>query len=69
MDLLLLVLMIIQTNDNEICYSEKNGNKICFFDLLERKIKASIFDISKCNDVRAWLIMIRKDLLLIPGEN
>ena len=27
--------------DNEICYSEYNGNKICFFDLLKRKIKAS----------------------------
>ena len=30
---------IIQTKDNEICYSEYNGNKICFFDLLERKKK------------------------------
>ena len=54
---------IIQTNDNEICYSV--GNKICFFDLLERKIKASISDIS---DVEQ-LFMIKKDLLLIPGKN
>ena len=30
---------IIQTKDNEICYSERNGNKICFYDLLERKKK------------------------------
>ena len=44
-------------------------NKICFFDLLERKIKASISDISKINDVREWFIMIKKDLLLIPGYN
>ena len=60
---------IIQTNDNEICYSVSNSNKICFYDLLERKIKASISDISKNNDVREWFIMIKKDLLLIPGEN
>ena len=41
---------IIQTNDNEICYSVSNGNRICFYDLLERKIKASISDISKNNN-------------------
>ena len=58
---------IIQTNDNEICYSV--SNRICFYDLLERKIKASISDISKINDYREWFIMIKKDLLLIPGEN
>ena len=58
---------IIQTNDNEICYSV--SNKICFYDLLERKIKASICDISKCNGTKEWFIMIKKDLLLIPGNN
>ena len=58
---------IIQTNDNEICYSV--DNKICFYDLLERKIKASISDISKYNGTRGWFIMIKKDLLLIPGNN
>ena len=60
---------IIQTNDNEICYSVGNGNRICFYDLLERKIKASISDISKINGYREWFIMIKKDLLLIPGYN
>ena len=60
---------IIQTKDNEICYSEYNGNKICFFNLLERKLKASISNISKRNDSFEWLIMIKKDLLLIPGNN
>ena len=58
---------IIQTNNNEICYSV--DNKICFYDLLERKIKASISDISKNNGIREWFIMIKKDLLLIPGNN
>ena len=58
---------IIQTNNNEICYSV--DNKICFYDLLERKIKASISDISKNNSYREWFIMIKKDLLLIPGYN
>ena len=59
---------IIQTNDNEICYSVSN-NKICFYDLLERKIKASISDISKYNGIKEWFIMIKKDLLLIPGKD
>ena len=60
---------IIQTKDNEICYSEKNNNSICFFDLLERKVKASISNISKYNGHREWIIMMTKDLLLIPGQN
>ena len=60
---------IIQTKDNEICYSEATNNKICFFDLLERKIKTSISNINKYNGCREWFIMISKDLLLIPGEN
>ena len=60
---------IIQTKDNEICYSENNNNSICFFDLLERKVKASISNISKYNAQREWIIMMTKDLLLIPGQN
>ena len=36
---------VIQTNDNEICYSKKN-NSICFFHLLERKIKANLDNIT-----------------------
>ena len=57
---------IIQTKDNEICYSEyKDGNDtICFYDLLERKVKSSISNISNCN-----MIMMTKDLLLITGYN
>ena len=47
----------------------KNDNKICFYDLIERKIKASISNLSKYNGYREWFIMIKKDLLLIPGEN
>jgi hypothetical protein len=60
---------IIQTKDNELCYSEYNNNKICFYDLFERKIISSIKNISKVNNYVEWFIMIRKDLLLIPGEN
>ena len=60
---------IIQTKDNEICYTERNNNAIYFFDLLERKTKASISNISKYQQQREWIIMISKDLLLIPGEN
>ena len=60
---------IIQTKDNEICYSEATNNTICFYDLFERKIKESISNISKYNGSREWFIMINKDFLLIPGEN
>ena len=55
---------IIQTKDNEICYYERNNETICFYDLLERKVKASISNIYTCN-----MIMITKDLLLITGWN
>ena len=61
---------IIQTKDNELCYSEYNNSKICFYDLFERKIISSIKDINKGNNyVRENFIMIKKDLLLIPGIN
>ena len=60
---------IIQTKDNEICYSESNNGTICFYDILERKIKATISNISKYCGCREWFIMIKKDLLLIPGSN
>ena len=50
---------IIQTKDNELCYSEENNNKICFYDLFERKIISSIKDINKANSIDAF-IMIKK---------
>ena len=54
---------VIQTKDNEICYYEEdNEDAICFYDLLERKVKASISNISYGN-----MIMITKDLLLTTG--
>ena len=59
---------IIQIKDNEICYSETNNNKICFYDLIQRKIKHTISNINKFNDIETFL-MITKDLLLIPGQN
>ena len=55
---------IIQTKDNEICYYESNNNTICFYDLLERKVKVSISNIST-----SVMIMMTKDLLLITGYN
>ena len=48
---------------------ESKNNTICFYNILERKIKSTISNISKYNSVRSIFIMIRKDLLLIPGEN
>ena len=60
---------IIQTKDNEICYSECNDKAICFYDIFERKIKASLSNISKYSGCKEWFIMMKKDLLLIPGSN
>ena len=58
--------IISQIKENEICYSE-NYDKICFFDINERKIKSSISNISK--SAYSPFIMISKDLLFISGEN
>ena len=56
---------MIQTKDNEICYSLYNyDDQIYFYDLLEKKDKACLSNISKCNNQRKWFIMISKDLLL-----
>ena len=54
---------IIQTKDNEICYDNGN-NTICFYDLLDKKVKFSVSNISMRR-----MIMMTKDLLLITGEN
>ena len=51
---------IIEKKDNEICYNDEKT--LCFYDLLERKVKTSI------SNINAWnLIKIKKDLLLITG--
>ena len=60
---------VIQTRDNEICYSEENDSAICFFDLLERKIITTIKNINKRIGYYDWYLMMTKDLLLITGEN
>ena len=59
---------IIQTKENEICYSEVNNKKICFFDLLEREVKASLININLNNSIRSKLILISKELLIIPEK-
>ena len=38
-------------------------------DLIEKKVKVSISNISKPKGVLGFFIMIKKDLLLIPGNN
>ena len=58
---------IIQTKDNEICYSVKNNSKICFYDLLNKKNIDSLSKISKFNGIREMFIMISQELLAIPG--
>ena len=58
---------LIQTKENEICYSEVKNNRICFFDLLERKIKVSMSNIAAYDGVRSKLFLINKELLIVPG--
>jgi len=60
---------VIQTKENEICYSEETNNSIHFYDFNHKIIKSSLNKINKRNDCRQLFIMINKDLLLIPGEN
>ena len=55
---------IIQTKENEICYCEDSHKIICFLDLLERQVKASISNITNYD-----MIMISNDFLIVPGEN
>ena len=40
-----------------------------FYDLNEKKIKSTLFNINTYTSCRLNFIIIRKDLLLIPGEN
>ena len=60
---------VIQTKDNEICYSEETNNALCFFDLLQRKSISKINNINKRIGSYDWYLMMSKDLLLITGEN
>ena len=59
---------IIETKDNEICYSE-SSNTIYFYDLLQQKEKSKINDINTNGTNLEGFIMISKELLLIPGKN
>ena len=61
---------VIQTKNNEICYSEYKGNySIYFCDLKRRKTKAKIDNIDLNGRIFQGFIMISKELLLIPGIN
>ncbi len=60
---------VIQTKNNEICYSECANNGICFYDIIERKKKITINNINKRNDYVAKLFMITEDLLFVGGED
>ena len=59
---------VIQIKDNEICYSEKTNDALCFFDLLQRKSISKINNINKRIGSYDWYLMMSKDLLLITGE-
>ena len=60
---------IIETNDNEICYSEVDNNSICFYDTLKKKIISQINNVSITSNIFDSLLMITKDLLLVTGNS
>ena len=60
---------VIKTKENEICFSEKNCDKITFYDIREKKLKATISNISKRNYTDEWLIILNKNILAVPGKN
>ena len=60
---------ILETNDNEICYSEVDNNSICFYDILTKKIIGQINNISITSNIFDSLLMISKDLLLVTGNS
>ena len=59
---------VVQTKENEICYSEGSTNNICFYDFIEKNNKSS-FKIDYICRGSSEFIMISKNLLLIPGQN
>jgi len=62
---------VIETKDNEICYSEYKyiDSSIYLYDLIQRKIKSKINNININGRIFKGFIMISKELLLIPGKN
>ena len=60
---------VIQTKENEICYSERNNDRICFYNILEKKNMSSINNVSKYSEYKENFIMIKDYLLAIPGKN
>ena len=60
---------VIETKENEICYSGQNRDEICFYTFGNNKINASISNINKRNSIDEWFIMITEEFLAIPGEN
>ena len=66
-----VVLCMIQTQDNEICFSQYFNSifNICFYDLNEKKVKSSISKINCYYNSFRTFNMITKDLLVIGGED
>ena len=60
---------VIETKDNEICYSESKNNTIYFFNLPQKKIILKLNDINTNGYDNEGFIMMNKELLLIPGIN
>ena len=60
---------VIETKDNEICYSESKNSTIYFYNILQKKIISKINDINTNGYDNEGFILMSKELLLIPGIN
>jgi len=62
---------VIQTKDNEICYSQfyYYNYAIYFYDLLHKQIISKLNNIDTNCNINMGFIMISRELLLIPGKN
>ena len=62
---------VIETKDNEICYSQYHypNHTIYFYDLLHKKTISKLNNINANSYINKGFIMISKELLLIPGIN
>ena len=60
---------IIETKENEICYSEIDNNSICFYNISKKKIINQMNNISITSNIFNSLLMISNDLLLVAGNS
>ena len=60
---------VLQTKENEICYFDYINKTLYFYDLIKKENKASISNIGINDGYKKSIILINKNLLIVPGTN